>query len=82
VRILVLLALAALVLPAQSVRQASGRNLWILDGSSRYRVRVVEGTFDQKTGAVLSGDYLMQHGVTPESTGDYDGGLVVLERVP
>jgi hypothetical protein len=42
----------------------------------------VEGTFDQKTGAILSGDYLMQHGVTPELTGDYDGGLVVLERVP
>lgn len=53
-----------------------------LDGSSRYRVRVVEGTFDQKTGAILSGDYLMQHGVVAELTGDYDGGLLVLERVP
>jgi alpha-galactosidase len=53
-----------------------------LDGGSRYRVRVVEGTFDQKSGAVLSGDYLMQHGVTPELTGDYDGRLLVLERVP
>ena len=53
-----------------------------LDGSSRYRVRVVEGTFDLKSGAILSGDYLMQHGVTPELTGDYDGGLLVLERMP
>ena len=43
---------------------------------------MVEGKFDQKTGAMLSGDYLMHHGVTPELTGDYDGGLLVLERVP
>jgi len=53
-----------------------------LDNASRYRVRVVEGRFDQQTGAILSGGYLMQHGVTPELSGDYDGGLLVLERVP
>ena len=40
-RTLALLALAALALPAQSVRQAPGRNLWILDtGSSSYVIGV------------------------------------------
>ena len=66
----------------QFLRTLPAIRLQGLDGSSRYRVRVVEGNFDHKTGAVLSGDYLMQHGVTPELTGDYDGGLLVLERVP
>ena len=42
-RTLVLLALSVLALPAQSVRQAPGRNLWILDtGSSSYAIGVTD----------------------------------------
>lgn len=33
---------------------------------SRYRVRVIEGKGDHKTGVILAGDALIHYGVTPE----------------
>jgi alpha-galactosidase len=52
-----------------------------LDGHAQYKVRAVEGQFDRESGVVLSGEYLMHHGLTMNLRGDYDAALLILELV-
>ncbi|MGD0577941.1 MAG: alpha-galactosidase, partial [Bryobacteraceae bacterium] len=66
----------------QFLRQLPALRLQGLDAGARYRLRVIEGQFDSGTGTVLSGDYLMHHGLKPDLRGDYDAALVVLAPAP